>query len=302
MTTERLRYAPGVAPVHGFCPTGHTAAMVRVARVPVSSWWSRLALSSTHVGPLRSTTSVPTSAFALCLTLSAGMRLTPPNAIGVAVRLYCPPTLVAAMSPAYHGTVSVLPGGVRPASGLLRPRSFRPTSVPSARLGSYCTSCGCRPMNEDGWMRLVWNVVEPSSPKRSRFTTPCSVLKVTRSGVLPPTRLRSVTVMQSPALARSTIGSIGVVVFLITTGQLMLAAPPARQADVAASSVIAVVVVVAVIAVGSVGTAAAEKAVVPVGVVVLSVVVVTVSCELISNADNSAALSTVNGVRSEVRT
>src|SRR5262245_14937741 len=301
MTTERLRYAPGVAPVHGFCPPGHTSAMVRVARVPVPSWWSRLVLFSTHVAPLRSTTSVPTSDFAPCLTLSAGMRLTPPNSIGVAVRLYCPPTLVAAMSPAYQRTVSVLPGGVRPASGLLRPRSFRPTSVPSARLGSYCTSCGCRPMNEDGWMRLVWNVVEPSSPKRSRFTTPCSVLKVTRSGVLPPTRLRSVTVMQSPALARSTIGSIGVV-FLITTGQLMLAAPPATQADVAASSVIAVVVVVAVIAVGSVGTAAAEKAVVPVGVVVLSVVVVTVSCELISNADNSAALRTLNGVRSEVRT
>ena len=35
------------------------------------------------------------------------MRLTPPNSIGVAARLYCPPTLVAAMSPAYQRTVSV---------------------------------------------------------------------------------------------------------------------------------------------------------------------------------------------------
>src|SRR6185295_3423451 len=186
-----------------------------------------------------------------CLILSAGMRLTPPNSIGVAARLYCPPTLVAAMSPAYQRTCSVLPGGVRPASGLLRPRSFSPTRVPSARLGSNCTSCGCRPMNEDDWMRLLSNRVEPSSPKRSRFTTPCSVLYVTSSGVLPDSRLRSVTVTQSPALARSTTGSMGVL-FLITTGQDRLLAPPARQAAEAASSVIVVLVVFTVIAVGSV--------------------------------------------------
>ena len=150
---------------------------------------------------------------------SAESRFVPPNSTGVATMLILPhvgdrsPTTPGGRSPAYQRG-DLWPRPEAPAG--CRRRCW-PTTRPSSRLASYSTSCGVQAhvargpdqvVVEEVHLGRIAHRVEQVAVDDPHHVLPAGQSRETAVDVA-GSRLRRVTSMQSPALARSTSGSTG---------------------------------------------------------------------------------------------